>query len=240
MDSRFCERCKKTMREDQFYKSNNLEKYPKSFMNICKKCMTAHIQFDRPDTYLPILEDIDVPYVQDEWAKVVRKLIDSGKDFSGLSVLGRYLAKMRLNQYYGYRWKDTEMLRERARAETQSIMQQQGYDQAAIDEVLRTGTMQVPENPLREPASASAEPDAPQEDYFANEADFTPDLTEEDKTYLLLKWGKSYRPDEWVRLEQLYEEMIQSYDVQTAGHIDTLKLVCKTSLKANQLLDIGD
>ena len=34
--------------------------------------------------------------------------------------------------------------------------------------------------------------------------------------------------------------MINSYDIQSAGHIDTLKLVCKTSLKANQLLDIGD
>ena len=34
--------------------------------------------------------------------------------------------------------------------------------------------------------------------------------------------------------------MMASYDVQGAGHIDTLKLVCKTSLKANQLLDIGD
>lgn len=66
------------------------------------------------------------------------------------------------------------------------------------------------------------------------------DLTEEDHRYLCLKWGKTYRPDEWVRLEQLYEEMMQSYDIQGAGHIDTLKLVCKTSLKANQLLDIGD
>ena len=34
--------------------------------------------------------------------------------------------------------------------------------------------------------------------------------------------------------------MMGSYDIQTAGHIDTLKLVCKTSLKANQLIDIGD
>ena len=33
---------------------------------------------------------------------------------------------------------------------------------------------------------------------------------------------------------------MESYDIQTAGHIDTLKLVCKTSLKANQLIDIGD
>ena len=31
-----------------------------------------------------------------------------------------------------------------------------------------------------------------------------------------------------------------SYDIQGAGHIDTLKLVCKTSLKANQLIDMGD
>jgi hypothetical protein len=34
--------------------------------------------------------------------------------------------------------------------------------------------------------------------------------------------------------------MMDSYDIQTAGHIDTLKLICKTSLKANQLIDIGD
>jgi len=34
--------------------------------------------------------------------------------------------------------------------------------------------------------------------------------------------------------------MTESYDIQTAGHFDTLKLVCKTSLKANQLLDLGD
>jgi hypothetical protein len=33
---------------------------------------------------------------------------------------------------------------------------------------------------------------------------------------------------------------MESYDIQTAGHIDTLKLICKTSLKANQLIDIGD
>jgi hypothetical protein len=57
---------------------------------------------------------------------------------------------------------------------------------------------------------------------------------------LRLKWGKTYKAEEWIRLEQLYEDMMNSYDIQVAGHIDTLKMVCKTSLKANQLLDIGD
>jgi hypothetical protein len=70
--------------------------------------------------------------------------------------------------------------------------------------------------------------------------DLVSDLTEEDMLYLRLKWGKTYKPEEWVQLEKLYNEMMESYDIQSAGHIDTLKLVCKTSLKANQLIDIGD
>ena len=43
-----------------------------------------------------------------------------------------------------------------------------------------------------------------------------------------------------MQLERLYTDMMNSYDIQTAGHKDTLKLICKTSLKANQLIDIGD
>jgi hypothetical protein len=27
---------------------------------------------------------------------------------------------------------------------------------------------------------------------------FDEDLTEEDRTYLRLKWGKTYRPEEWI------------------------------------------
>ena len=65
-------------------------------------------------------------------------------------------------------------------------------------------------------------------------------LTPEDKIYLRLKWGKEYKPDEWIALEKLYNEMMASYDIQSAGHIDTLKLLCKTSLKCNQLIDIND
>jgi hypothetical protein len=78
---------------------------------------------------------------------------------------------------------------------------------------------------------------APLEDYFDTfsepDTSIEDDLTEEDRTYLRLKWGKTYKPEEWIRLEQFYEEMMGSYDIQGAGHIDNLKLLCKTSLKAN-------
>lgn len=121
-------------------------------------------------------------------------------------------------------------------------MKAQGYSAQEISEHLAQNSFEVPTGELREPAVpiVSAEP---YEDYFAKHNDVPEielDLTDEDKKYLNIKWGRTYKPEEWVWLEQLYEDMMASYDIQAAGHLDTLKLICKTSLKANQLLDIGD
>jgi hypothetical protein len=46
-----------------------------------------------------------------------------------------------------------------------------------------------------------------------------PDLTEEDMKYLRVKWGK-YSPADWVRLETLWNEMMNSFDIQSASHKD--------------------
>lgn len=121
-------------------------------------------------------------------------------------------------------------------------MKAQGYSAQEIAEQLSQNRFDVPTGELREPPPpiVSAEP---YEDYFAKHNDVPEielDLTDEDKKYLNIKWGRTYKPEEWVWLEQLYEDMMGSYDIQAAGHLDTLKLICKTSLKANQLLDIGD
>ena len=70
--------------------------------------------------------------------------------------------------------------------------------------------------------------------------DTTADLTDEDKLYLAMKWGRLYKPSEWVELEKTYNEMTDSFDIQDADTINTLILICKTNLKMNQSLDIGD
>ena len=49
-----------------------------------------------------------------------------------------------------------------------------------------------------------------------------------------------YKPTEWVELEKTYTEMTESFDIQDADTINTLILICKTNLKMNQSLDIGD
>ena len=247
-DSYYCQKCNRTMSAENFYKSNNLEKYPDGKFNICKKCMTMHVDNWNPDTYMWIIQEADVPYVPDEWNKLMLKYAQDKSKVTGATIIGRYLGKMALKQYRDFRWKDTAFLQEEANRKIEETMKRQGYDAQDIANAINKATFEIPERPLEEPTFTGVPNNlymaAPQEDYFAQinggDDDFQDDLTEEEKIYLRLKWGKAYKPEEWVRLEQLYEEMMASYDIQGAGHIDTLKLLCKTSLKANQLIDIGD
>lgn len=241
----YCKKCNRTMGADQFYGSNNLEKYPNGKLDTCKKCITMHVDNFNPDTYMWILQECDVPYVPDEWHKLLEKYAYDRDKLTGMTILGRYLSKMKLKQHKDYRWKDTAFLQEMADTKKEQAMKRQGYDAQEIALQLEKDRSYLPEDGVaKEPVYAET-PSAPYpvEDYFAEQCggeELNIDLTDEDKTYLRLKWGKTYKPEEWVKLEQLYEEMMQSYDIQGAGHIDTLKLICKTSLKANQLIDMGD
>lgn len=249
---KFCEKCKRTMRGDEFYKSNNLEKYPDGKLNQCKKCITLHVDNWSPDTFLWILQECDVPYIPEEWQKLLGSYARDPSKVTGMTILGRYLSKMQLKQFKDYRWKDTEFLQQMADHKTEEAMKRQGYSAAEIAQVQSENRIVIPEGGFTEPVYKDPptvfQPDfgnPPVEDYFAQQAggtedDLGNDLSDEEKTYLRLKWGKAYKPEEWVRLEQLYMEMTESFDIQGAGHEDILKLVCKTSLKANQLLDIGD
>ena len=242
----YCEKCRQTMNSEEFYVSNNLEKYPsEGRMNQCKKCMTLRVDNWDPNTYLWILEEIDVPYVPDEWNKLLAAYAKDRSKLTGMTILGRYLSKMKLKQFRDYRWEHTEHLQEIANKKIEETMKRQGYDAVEIAQAVSQASVPIPAGILEQPIyNDDPFKDQQVDDYFAeingDTSDLGNELTDEDRTYLRLKWGKTYKPEEWVRLEQLYEEMMASYDVQGAGHVDILKLVCKTSLKANQLIDIGD
>ena len=237
----FCEKCKRTLDEKEFYNSNNIEKYPTGKLNQCKKCLTMHVDNWDPQTYTWILEECDVPYVPDEWNKVLAKYTSSGTKITSMTIIGRYLSKMKLKQYKDKRWKDTEILQKLAENKMMEAMRKQGFSEGEIEEAVQTGKIPAPikptdqENKIDNSGTVGIYEPEPE-----NNITDDLDLTDEEKRYLRLKWGKAYRPDEWVWMEKMYKEMMASYDIQTAGHIDTLKLLCKTSLKANQLIDIGD
>ena len=237
---RYCKKCRATKNEDNFYKSKNLEKYPEGYLDQCKECITMHVDNWNPDTFMWILQECDVPYVPDEWNKLLASYAKDPSSVTGMTIIGRYLSKMKLKQFKDFSWKDTAFLQEKANHEKEEAMKRQGYGAAEIAEAIEKGSFPVPEHELTEPAHEDSY-DAPQfYEPVPEDTTITDSLTDEDKLYLRMKWGKAYKPDEWVQLEKLYDDMMKSYDIQGAGHEDTLKLVCKTSLKSNQLLDMGD
>ena len=238
----YCDKCHRTMSSDNFYKSNNLEKYGDNdgYLHVCKKCLTMHVDNWNPDSFKPILMDIDVPWIPDEWNLLLQKYGKNRSNVTGTTILGRYLSKMKLKQYKDFRWKDTDFIQEISDTKMRESLKRQGFDAAEIEEAIRQNRIPVPAEPVL---------DGDGEDMGSNGATgmFRPmreevdlGLTDEDKAYLRLKWGSTYTQEEWVKLETQYNEMMNSYDIQTAGQKDTLKMICKTYLKANQLIDIGD
>lgn len=246
METFYCEKCNRTMNIDNFYTSNNFDKYPHDGkIPICKKCMTSRVDNWDPDTFLWILQEVDVPYVPSVWDKLLGTYAKDRTKVTGMTILGRYLSTMKLKQWKQYRWKDNDFLQELENHKIEEAMKKQGYEAAQIAAAVDKNTHIMPSEELAIPdlkPNNQSGAHVQTSDYFKPQAETAESLglTDEDVLALKIKWGPSYRPEEWVQLEKLYLEMMDSYDIQTAGHIDTLKMVCKTSLKANQLLDIGD
>ena len=234
----YCKTCNRTMDENQFYLSKRVDKYPPNGkMPECKKCLTRHVDNWNPETFLWILEEIDVPYIEEEWTTLVKRYCKDRSKVTGMTVLGRYLSKMKLKQYKDNVWADTEKLKAEAEARKVKAMTERGFTGEQIEEALAAGTM--PEKPEGWDETPTEGEEGPTIDLL-EPVDFTDELTEEEKIGLAIKWGKTYRPYEWVQLEKYYQEMMMSFDIQTPSHEDYLKLICKTSLKAHQLIDLGD
>lgn len=237
--SHYCEKCGKTMDDTQFYTSKNIEKYPPDGkMSTCKKCLTMHVDNWDPETYKWILQEVDVPYIKEEWDGLLEKYGKDSKKVTGLTIIGRYLSKMKLKQWNKYTWADTEVLEEEAKQKKINNMKAQGFTQEEIQEQLAID--RTPPKP-KNLAAVQAPVGVPEYiDPEEQEDDFSDKLTEEDKLMLRLKWGRGYTWEQRVRMEQLYNDMMNSYDIQGAGHKDTLIMICKASLKANELIDAGD
>ena len=251
----YCSKCRRTMAETNFYTYKDGTK-----CELCKACLTMHINNWEPDTFLWLLEKFDVPYIEAEWNTLRDRAYQKDPyKMTGMSVFGKYLSKMKLKQWKEYTWADTERLKLEAeekaklygRPEEQQQQQLEEMKQAYENgEITEAQYQTYAETHAPEPSIDFGEPAGTGQGssrYPAN-ADFEQvelvdvgaDLTDEDKVYLAMKWGRLYHADEWVALEQLYNEFMNSFDIQGAARLDTLKMICKTSLKMNQAIDVGD
>ena len=108
----YCEKCRKTMADDNFYTYKDGRK-----AEICKRCMTMHIDNYDPQTFLWLLEKMDVPYMEEEWNVLRdRAFAKNPEKMNGMTVFGKYLSKMRLKKWKDYGWADTEKLNQEKEA----------------------------------------------------------------------------------------------------------------------------
>lgn len=253
MASYKCQKCGKVLDEGQFYTYKDGSK-----TELCKKCLTMHIDNFDESTYLWLLEKMDVPYVPGEWNSLRDKAFAKDADkMNGMSVFGKYLSKMKLKQWKKYSWADSEKLQKEAEEKAEARAEADEQFEADLQAKYEAGEIGEAEYKtlMSVPAQAKAEEDRPAENpylgkdnpYNENDMiseeelpDLATELTQEDKIYLAMKWGRLYRPSEWIELEKMYNEMMDSFDIQDADTKNTLILLCKTTLKANQSLDAGD
>ena len=254
MASYKCQKCGKVLDEGQFYTYKNGTK-----TELCKKCLTMHIDNFDESTYLWLLEKMDVPYVPAEWNSLRDKAYaKDAEKMNGMSVFGKYLSKMKLKQWKEYSWADSEKLQAEAaaKAENNGVEKNEAfeaelqakYEAGEISEAEYKTLMSVPAQMKAEEDRPAANPylgpDNPynEQEMFPEEElpDPSAELTQEDKIYLAMKWGRMYKLAEWVELEKTYNDMMESFDIQDADTKNTLILLCKTTLKANQALDSGD
>lgn len=97
-----CGKCGKTMASTNFYTYKDGSK-----CELCKACLTMHINNFDPETYMWLFPKFDVPYIEEEW-NVLRDRAYQKDPYkmTGMSVFGKYLSKMKLKQWKDLHWED--------------------------------------------------------------------------------------------------------------------------------------
>lgn len=246
-----CSKCGRTKEQTMFYTYKDGSK-----PQMCKQCMLMHVDIWDPQTFVWLLEKFDVPWLPWEWESLREKAYAKNPNKKNdTTVFGKYLSKMKLKQFNSYGWEDTQKLTEEhnlavvAKNEQQKTLQDMYVEQYENGQITQAQyrTLTKAETQRRHDKPADYQPVGAgnlynEKNFMAEEdiPDLTKDLTDEDKKYLVMKWGRYYTPQEWIQLETFYNQMMESFDIQDADTRSSLILICKNNLKMNQAIDQGD
>ena len=314
---KICAKCGREKVETDFFKTPSGERY-----DLCKDCLCMHIDNRDPDTFLWILKDFDVPYIEHKWIELSNKAyMKNPAKFGPKSVIGQYIRTMGMAQYADYSYDDTERINQeyidkqlgikerqemaaraneekekqlledleagrisQAQYETRSLKYQAKLEELQKFEIPETAASKAAKFPKElvdkmegKDKVASAIGEYPDDfipsigtpsslkangDISDTRADslssigmnvgpkFIPEieddedrirreLTADDIKYLGVKWGMSYKPSEWVQLEDRFQKYAAEYELNSDRE-EVLISVCKTKMKMDQALDLGD
>lgn len=95
----FCDKCQRLEPETNFWKKRN-----GNYHTICKSYYRDTVDPYDTSTFLPLLKELDIPYIPDEWNHVIQW---SNKEKSK-NTIGRYIAKMNLAAFRDMTFQDSD------------------------------------------------------------------------------------------------------------------------------------
>ena len=95
----FCDKCKRLEPETNFWKKRN-----GNYHTICKSYYRDTVDPYDTSTFLPLLKELDIPYIPDEWNHVTKW----SKKEKSKNTIGRYIAKMNLAAFRDMTFQDTD------------------------------------------------------------------------------------------------------------------------------------
>lgn len=247
-----CEKCGRTKDEKMFYMYNTGKR-----AQMCKDCTLMHVNIWQPETFLWLLQKYNVPWLPWEWDRLREKAyIKDPKKKNDTTVFGKYLSLMKLKQHKGQTWADSDELQRQhqlqvlatdAEKEQLDNMYAEQFENGEISQAqyrtLVSASIQKEKDRILEQQrqkSLIGQNNFYDQNNYVSESqvpDLAKDLTDEDKKMLLMKWGRLYKPAEWIQLETFYNDMMSSFDIQDADTRSTLILICKNNLKMNQAIN---
>ena len=132
-----CTKCGRDLNDTAFYSYKDGTKN-----ELCKKCLTMHVDNFDPETYVWILEKLDLPYIPSEWNSLREKAYAKGPEkMNGTTVLGKYISKMKLKQWKDYSWKDTEKLQKEDAKKQAAIEEERRVIEERTKALLEAGAL---------------------------------------------------------------------------------------------------
>ena len=243
-----CRKCGRERAATKFFKKKTKER-----IDICVDCLTMYIDNYDYTTFSWILEMFDIPYIKNVWIKMANDIyLKNPAKFSNRSVIGKYIRTMNMKQYADYCFADSDklnMAQEMAKERREATVDKDYVLQ--LQKELEEGKISKAQYDTLSPETPSSI-DKEEEEFIAlkeeaikpiqqgaDEGEIRKQLTDEEYQYLLMKWGYLYKPSQLVQMEKLYNKYANEYELNVDRE-DTLKKICKTSLKMDEALDVGD
>lgn len=243
-----CKKCGRERVATKFFKKKTKER-----IDICVDCLTMYIDNYDYTTFSWILEMFDIPYIKNVWIKMANDIyLKNPAKFSNRSVIGKYIRTMNMKQYADYCFADSDklnMAQEMAKERREATVDKDYVLQ--LQKELEEGKISKAQYDTLSPETPSSI-DKEEEEFIAlkeeaikpiqqgaDEGEIRKQLTDEEYQYLLMKWGYLYQPSQLVQMEKLYNKYANEYELNVDRE-DTLKKICKTSLKMDEALDVGD